>query len=86
VSVNTRGQYIQQSVQLEALGREIVTAIANLAVQQKDDQLRGILDAHGIRINAPAVGDAPAASGPAVPPAARSGAAVAPVIQPAMPR
>lgn len=49
--VNARGQYIQQTVQLEGLHREIVNAIANLAVRNKDDALKTILTQQGITIN-----------------------------------
>jgi hypothetical protein len=49
--VGSRAQYIQQSVQLEALHREIVNAIANLAVRNKDDALKTILTQQGITIN-----------------------------------
>jgi len=46
--VNSRQQFIQQSIQLEALNREIVSAIANLSVRNKDDALRTVLTQHGI--------------------------------------
>lgn len=49
--VNVRAQYIQQTVQLEGLQREIVNAIANLAVRNKDDALKSILTQQGITIN-----------------------------------
>jgi hypothetical protein len=49
--VNSRAQYIQQTVQLEGLQREIVSAIANLAVRNKDDALKTILTQQGITIN-----------------------------------
>jgi hypothetical protein len=52
--INARGQFIQQSVQLEALSREMVNAIANLAVQRNDDALRTLLTQHGIMVSAPA--------------------------------
>jgi hypothetical protein len=60
--INTRQQYIQQSVQLEGLNREIVTAIANLAVRNKDDQLKAMLAQHGITINVGSTGTAPVSS------------------------
>ena len=66
VAVSTRSQYIQQSAQLEALGRDIIGAIANLAIQNKDEQLRGVLEAHGYRINQPAP-STPGSSGAAPP-------------------
>lgn len=49
--VGARAQYIQQSVQLEGLHREIVNAIANLAVRNKDDALKTILTQQGITFN-----------------------------------
>jgi len=49
--VAARAQYIQQTVQLEALHREIINAIANLSVRNKDDALRNILTQQGITIN-----------------------------------
>ncbi len=49
--VGSRAQYIQQSVQLEGLHREIVNAIANLAVRNKDDALKTILTQQGITFN-----------------------------------
>ena len=49
--VSSRAQYIQQSVQLEGLHREIVSAIANLAVRNKDDALKTILTQQGITFN-----------------------------------
>jgi type VI protein secretion system component VasK len=49
--VSARGQYLQQTVQLEVLHREIVNAIANLSVRNKDEALRSILTQQGITIN-----------------------------------
>jgi MOFRL family/Domain of unknown function (DUF4147) len=49
--VSARAQYIQQTTQLEVLNREIVNAIANLAVRNKDDALRTLLAQQGISIN-----------------------------------
>jgi Tfp pilus assembly protein PilN len=56
--VNTRQQFISQTVPLERLNREIVNALANLAVRNNDEQLKQLLDAHGIRVtvNPPAAG------------------------------
>ena len=69
--VSSRTQYIQQSVQLEGLHREIVNAIANLAVRNKDDALKTILTQQGITFNvgqpepaaAPPVSQPPEAKG-----------------------
>jgi len=49
--IGSRAQFIQQSVQLEALNREIVNAIAGLAVRNKDDALKTILIQQGITFN-----------------------------------
>ena len=49
--IGSRAQYIQQTVQLEGLHREIVNAIANLAVRNRDDALKTVLSEHGITIN-----------------------------------
>jgi hypothetical protein len=55
-------QYVQQSVQLETLYREMVRALAELAASRRDDELRTLLQRHGITYSA-----APAASAPAAP-------------------
>jgi type VI protein secretion system component VasK len=63
--VSARAQYIQQTSQLEALNREIVNAIANLAVRNKDEALRNLLAQQGITINLGAgQGGSPAAGQP----------------------
>lgn len=64
--VSARAQYIQQTVQLEGLHRELVNAIANLSVRNKDDALRTILTQQGITINMgqPPPGAAPATQAP----------------------
>lgn len=72
--VQTRAQYIQQTVGLENLLREIVRGLAELSVKNDDKQLRELLSAQGISINvnAPAPGAAPAAApmpAPMAPPA-----------------
>ena len=63
--VNSRAQFIQQTVQLEALHRDIVNAIANLSVRNKDDALKAILSQQGITINvAPQATPAPSTQAP----------------------
>lgn len=57
-----RNQYVQQSLQLESLYREIVRALADLSVRNQDKALGDLLSAQGITINAPAA-VAPAAPG-----------------------
>lgn len=46
-----RAQYVQQSVQLEGLYREIVKALADLSVRNQDTALRDLLAAQGITVN-----------------------------------
>jgi len=60
-----RGQYIQQSLQLEGLYREIVRALADLSVRNQDKALGDLLGTQGIMVNAapPAAPAAPAADG-----------------------
>jgi type VI protein secretion system component VasK len=60
IEVNSRAQYIQQTVQLEALNREMVSAIANLAARNNDDALRTVLSQHGITITPAGVPAVPA--------------------------
>ena len=63
--VGMRQQYVQQSVQLEGLYREIVRALAELGARNNDQDVRALLLKHGISytVNAPA-----AAAGPAMAP------------------
>lgn len=55
-------QFVQQSVQLEGLYREMVRALAELAARSNDEQLRSLLQRHGItyNVNSPAVPALPA--------------------------
>lgn len=50
ININSRQQYIQQSLVLESLNRDIINALANLAVRNKDAQLIDLLTAHGITV------------------------------------
>jgi len=50
INVNSRQQYIQQSLVLEGLNRDIINALANLAVRNKDAQLIDLLTAQGITV------------------------------------
>ena len=54
-----RNQYIQQSVQLEPLYREMVKALADLSVRNQDKALSDLLGTQGITINAPAAATPP---------------------------
>ncbi len=62
--VNARQQYLQQTTALEGLYRDIVKALAELAVSNNDTQLLEMLAAQGLNVS---VNNAPA---PASPPAA----------------
>ncbi len=46
--VNNRQLYINQSLQLEQLNREIVTSLANLAAKNNDEDLKQLLANNGI--------------------------------------
>ena len=60
--VNQRQQFVQQSVQLEVLYREIVRALAELAARNNDADVKAMLQKHGITYTA----NAPASSPPGV--------------------
>ena len=61
--LSQRAQYVQQSVQLEALYRDLVKALADLSVRNQDKSLTDLLSAQGITVNAtPAAPVAPNAS------------------------
>jgi hypothetical protein len=51
VEVSERQQFITQSFQLEGLHREIVTALANIAVKNNDEQLKSLLASQGISLS-----------------------------------
>ncbi len=53
--INLRQQYVQQSVQLEGLYKEIVRALAELGARNNDQDVRSLLAQHGISytVNAP---------------------------------
>ena len=46
--INVRQQYVQQSVQLEGLYREIIRALAELGARNNDQDVRALLQKHGI--------------------------------------
>ncbi len=57
-----RAQYIQQSIALEGLYRDIVQALADRGLRTRDEQVRDLLAAEGITLNldaAPAPGGQP---------------------------
>lgn len=62
--VNQRNLYIQQSIPLENLGREIALALAQLGVRSQDEQIRALFNSLGIsvQVNPPAGESAPSES------------------------
>ena len=62
--INLRQQYVQQSVQLEGLYREIVRALAELGARNNDESVRALLQRHGISYS---VNPTPAVAAPAAP-------------------
>lgn len=56
----TRGQYIQQSLQLEPLYQSLIKSLADLAAKENDSQLRGLLASQGISFSASPQPPAPA--------------------------
>ena len=46
--VSDRQQFINQSVQIQQLTRDLVNALANLAVKNNDEQIRQMLTSRGI--------------------------------------
>lgn len=60
-SVDRRGQYIQQTRQLQVLYQDMVKALADLSVQNKDDTLRDLLHQEGITVTANPAAQSPAA-------------------------
>ena len=63
VDINQRQQFVQQSVQLEGLYREIVQSLAELGARNNDEAVRAMLARHGITysVNPTAAAPAPAA-------------------------
>ncbi len=49
-SVAERQQIIMQSIQMQGSAREIIGALANLAVRTEDGQLKQLLAKHGITV------------------------------------
>jgi len=50
LDVNSRQAFIQQTMQLESLYREIVKALADWSVKNKDPELANLLGTQGITI------------------------------------
>lgn len=49
--VNSRQQYINQTVEISRLNNQIVQALANLSVQNNDASIRNLLESQGISFN-----------------------------------
>jgi len=58
-----RQQFVQQTVALEGLYRDIVKALAELGTQGNDRQLLDILTAQGLNVSVGGAATAPAAAG-----------------------
>ena len=50
--VGERQQVIAQTMQLEALNRQLINVLANLAMKSNDEALMGVLAAAGINLQA----------------------------------
>jgi len=50
--VGDRQQFIAQAIQLENLSRQVVGAMANMALKSNDEQLKKLLMANGIDLDA----------------------------------
>ena len=58
--VSERQQLISQTMQLEALNRQLINVLANLALKTNDQALIGVLAAAGINLQAPQEAKPPA--------------------------
>ena len=60
--VTQRQQFVQQSVQLEGLYKEIVRSLAELGARNNDGDVKAMLQKHGItyNVNPPTAGAPPA--------------------------
>jgi len=59
--VAERQQVIMRSIQMQGSAREVISALANLAVRRDDEQLKQLLAKHGITVS---VNPAPQAGTP----------------------
>ncbi len=59
--VAERQQVIMRSIQMQGPAREVISALANLAVRTEDEQLKQLLANHGITVS---VNPGPATSAP----------------------
>jgi len=49
-AIADRQQLIMRSLQMQGTAREVITAMANLAVRTDDEQLKQVLSSHGINV------------------------------------
>lgn len=49
IEINSRQQYIEESVRLNKLSNQLIQSLANLAAQTNDQKIAGVLSAHGIQ-------------------------------------
>ncbi len=49
--VSSRHQFVQQSIQLEGLYRDMVKRLADLSAKSNDEQLRRMLETHGVTVS-----------------------------------
>ena len=59
IEVGERQQEIAQTIQLEALNRQLVTVLANMALKTNDAQLKKLLAESGINLDAAEESGAP---------------------------
>lgn len=69
--IGVRQQYLQQTVGLEGLYRDIVKWLAELAVKNNDPQLMQLLAAQGISVSVTLPASSPAAAAQTLSPAGR---------------
>ena len=62
LEVQAQQQFIQQTVPLEVLHRDLVRVLAELSVRNRDTELRDMLAAQGVKIAAPAASPSGAAT------------------------
>ena len=51
IDVNSRQQYINDSIKINRLSNQLIQSIANLSAQTKDDKLKELLATHGIQFS-----------------------------------
>ena len=51
VDINGRQQYIQQGLVLENLNKDIINALANIAIKNRDTQIINLLAANGVNVS-----------------------------------